>query len=383
MSSFIVPRTTYHGPGSIENLKTVKGTKAVIVTGAGSMKKFGFVDKAIALLKEAGIASVVFDGVESDPSVKTVKRGLEVFNREEPDVIVGLGGCSAIDAAKAMWIFYEYPDTTFEQICQPFTVKPLRNKAHFVAIPSTSGTGTEVTCAAIITDTDTGIKHPVVTYEICPDLAIVDANLCLSMPPHITANTGMDALSHDVEAFVAVLASLYSDAVAVESVKLIFENLPKAVADGSNLEVRQVMHDASCLGGIAFSNAILGIVHSMSHQLGGTFGVAHGRANTILMPNVIRFNSRATGKYEQLAQLLGKKTAEEFAQAVAVLGSSVGIEPSFKAYGISQKDWDAKLDAISAHALADPCTGTNPRKPTLEEIKKIYQCCYNGTVVDF
>lgn len=334
MSSFVVPRTTHHGLGSIENLKTVKAHKAVIVTGSGSMKKFGFLDKTIGLLKEAGVSSVVFEGVEADPSVDTVMKGVEFFNREQPDLIVGLGGCSAIDAAKAMWVFYEHPDATFEQICQPFTVKPLRKKAHFVAIPSTSGTGTEATCCAIITDRSKGIKRPIVSYEICPDIAIVDGELCESMPANVTADTGMDALSHDCEAYVSTLANLYSDTLAGESVRLIFENLPKAYANGKDLQRRQVMHDASCLGGMAFSNAILGIVHSMSHQLGGMFSVPHGRANTILMPNVIRFNGRSTSKYEQLAAILGKKTTEDFAQAVACLGKSVGIEASLQDYGI-------------------------------------------------
>lgn len=383
MAAFIVPRTIYHGLGSIENLKSVKGTKAVIVTGAGSMRKFGFIDKTVALLKEAGIASVVFDGVEADPSVETVRKGVEVFNREKPDLIVGLGGCSAIDAAKAMWVFYEYPDSTFEEICQPFAIKPLRKKAHFVAIPSTSGTGTEVTCCSIITDRKAGTKHPIVSYEICPDIAIVDGELARSMPASVTANTGMDALSHDCEAFVSTLADSYTDALAKDSVRLVFENLPKAVADGSNLEVRQTMHDASCLAGIAFSNALLGIIHSMSHQVGGMFGVPHGRSNTILMPNVIRFNGKSTAKYELLAGLIGKKTTEDFAQAVAGLGQSVGIEKSYKDYGIDAKEWEAKLDTMTQNALNDPCTSVNPRKPTLAEIKRIYQCCYAGTVVDF
>jgi alcohol dehydrogenase len=383
MASFIVPRTMYHGPGSLENLKTVKGSKAVIVTGAGSMRKLGYIDKTIALLKEAGITSAVFDGVEADPSINTVMRGVEFFKREKPDLIVGLGGCSAIDAAKAMWVFYEHPESTFEEICKPFAIKPLRKKAHFVAIPSTSGTGTEVTCCSVITDRDKGTKYPLVSYEICPDVAIVDGELASGMPANITANTGMDALSHDCEAFVATLASSYSDCLAKESVQLVFSNLPKAVADGSNLTYRQAMHDASCMAGMSFSNAILGIIHSMSHQVGGMFGVPHGRSNAILMPNVIRFNSKSTKKYELLAELVGKKTAEEFARAVFNLGQSVGIEKSYKEYGIDARHWEDKLDTITQNALNDPCTGTNPRKPTFDEIKRIFQCCYEGTVVDF
>lgn len=381
MSTFIVPRNTFHGLGSLENLKTIEGEKAVIVTGSGSMKKYGFLDKTISLLKEAGIESAVFEGVEADPSVETVMKGVEFFNRESPDIIIGLGGCSAIDAAKAMWIFYEYPEATFEEIIKPFSVKPLRNKARFVAIPSTSGTGTEATCASIITDTDKGIKYPIVSYEICPDIAIVDGELAKSMPKNVTADTGMDALSHDVEAFVATLASPYSDAMAIDSIRSIFVNLPRAFDDGNNLEARQAMHDASCMGGIAFSNALLGIVHSIAHQIGGMFNIPHGRANAILMPNVIRFNSRGTDKYRPLAQALGKETAEDFAVEIERLRERVGIKSSFNAYGIDPTAWQEKLDAMVQNAMDDPCTGTNPRKPTLEEMKKIFVSCFNGDII--
>jgi len=383
MSTFIIPRETYHGLGSLEKLKTIEGKKAVIVTGSGSMKKYGFLDTTISLLKEAGLDSAVFEGVEADPSVETVMRGVEFFNREKPDVIIGLGGCSAIDAAKAMWVFYEYPEATFEEIIKPFSVKPLRNKARFVAIPSTSGTGTEATCASIITDTGKGIKYPIVSYEICPDIAIVDGNLAKSMPKNVTADTGMDALSHDVEAFVASLASPYSDAMAIDSIRSIFVNLPRAFADGNNLEARQAMHDASCMGGVAFSNALLGIVHSMAHQIGGMFNIPHGRANAILMPNVIRFNSRDTDKYRLLAQALGKETPEDFAVEIERLRQRVGIEGSFKAYGIDPAAWKEKLDDMVQNAMDDPCTGTNPRKPTLEEIKKIFEACFDGEIVKF
>ena len=188
MAAFIVPRTSYHGLGSIENLKQLKGKKAVIVTGGSSMKKTGFLAKTQALLQDAGIASAVFDGVEPDPSIETVMKGAKMFHAEQPDVIVGLGGCSAIDAAKAMWVFYEHPNTTFEEILPPFSIKPLRQKATFIAIPSTSGTGTEVTCATVITDRAKGVKYPIVSYEICPDVAIIDGDLCASMPPDVTAN---------------------------------------------------------------------------------------------------------------------------------------------------------------------------------------------------
>ncbi len=203
------------------------------------------------------------------------------------------------------------------------------------------------------------------------------------MPADITANTGMDALSHDVEAVVAALASTYSDTMALRSIRTIFDTLPQACANGEDMAARQAMHDASCMAGMAFSNAILGIIHSISHQIGGMFGVPHGRANAILMPNVIRFNSRATDKYELMAQELGKETAEEFATEVEKLRQAVGIEDSFKAYGMTPEAWQEKLDAMVANALADPCTGTNPRQPSEEEMKQIFECCFNGEVVTF
>lgn len=383
MASFTVPRKTYHGPGSLENLKEVQGKKAVIVTGGSSMKRFGFLEKTVTLLKEVGIQSAIFEGVESDPSVATVKRGVDFFNQEQPDLIIGLGGCSAIDAAKAMWVFYEHPEATFEEIIAPFTIKPLRNKAHFVAIPSTSGTGTEATCVAVITDTAKGIKYPLVSYEITPDVAIVDGELAKSMPANVTADTGMDALSHDVEAYVAALASPYTDALATDSTKMIFDNLHKVYLNGDDIEGRQAMHDASCLAGIAFSNAILGIIHSMSHQIGGMFNIAHGRANAILMANVIRYNSRATDKYTALAQVIGKESVEEFAVEIENLRRLLGIEDSFKEYGIANEEWQQKLDEMVKNAMNDPCTGTNPRKPTADELKRIFQCCYNGDAVTF
>ena len=383
MATFIIPRHIYHGLGSLENLKTITGKKAVVVVGGGSMKKTGFLDKTKDLLKEAGIESVVFDGVEPDPSIDTVMRGVELIRKEQPDLIVGLGGCSAIDAAKAMWVFYEYPETKFEDIIPPFSIKPLRKKAKFIAVPSTSGTGTEVTCAAVITDRKKGIKHPLVSYEICPDIAIVDGELCLSMPPEVTANTGMDALVHDCEAFVATLAMDYSDALAIESVRMIFDNLPLVYKDGNNKIARQAMHDASCMAGMSFSNALLGIIHSMAHQLGGMFGIPHGCANAILTPNIIRFNSKATPKYSRLAQVVGKSTPEEFVDKIEGLRSSVGIVNSIKEWGIPEKTWQDKLNEISQNAMNDPCTGVNPRKPQLEEIKRIYEYCYSGETVDF
>lgn len=380
---FVLPRTTYHGIGTLEKLAELVGTKAVIVTGGDSMKKCGALDKARAFLHQAGISSSVVDGVEPDPSIETVMKGAEVMKKEQPDLIIGLGGCSAIDAAKAMWVFYEHPETTLEEIIPPFAIKPLRNKAKFVAVPSTSGTGTEVTCVSVITDRKKGVKHPLVSYELTPDVAIVDGAICVSMPPDVTAHTGLDALAHNTEAYVSSLADPYTDPMVKQSIEMIFKYLPVAYQEPGNLEARQAMHDASCLAGIAFTNALLGIVHAMAHQLGGMFGIPHGCANAILMPNIIRYNSTATKKYDDLAKLLGKSSAEDYAAAVETLRAAVGVPASVKEYGIAESDWNAKLDEITKNAMADPCVGANPRTPTETDIRKIYECCYKGTNVNF
>ncbi|OUR91888.1 hypothetical protein A9Q87_08785 [Flavobacteriales bacterium 34_180_T64] len=383
MAKFIVPKEIHHGLGSLERLKDLKGKKAVLVIGGSSVRKNGSLERAQNYLAEANIESSVFGGVEADPSIDTVYKGAEFITQEQPDVIIGLGGCSAIDAAKAMWIYYEYPDSKLEDLVAPFAVKPLRNKAIFVAVPSTSGTGTEVTGLSVITDREKGTKYPIVSHELTPDVAIIDGELCASMPTHVTGNTGLDVLSHGVEAYASNIADRYNDALAKGAIDLVFKNLPTVIKEPNNLDARQTMHDASCMAGMAFTNVWLGIVHSMSHQIGGTFGIPHGCGNAILMPNVIRFNSKVTDKYEDLAALLGKSTAEEFAQEVSNLRESVGVVGSLKEYGIDAIEWEAKLDTLTENAMKDPCTLFNPRKPKFEEIKAILQACYDGEAITF
>lgn len=383
MSKLFVADEVFHGPGSLEELKNIKGKKAFIVTGGNSMKKSGTLDKAIAYLNEAGIETTVFDGVEEDPSSATSFKGAEAMRAFQPDWIVGLGGCSAIDAAKTMWIFYEYPDTDFDSLIKPFNVPVLRNKAKFIAIPSTSGTGTETTGLAVITDREKGVKYPIVSYELTPDVAIIDGEICASMPAHVTSNTGLDALTHCVEAYVSNIDDNFADVLAKGGLAIVFDNLKEAVKNPSNITARQNMHDASFMGGLAFNNAWLGIVHSLSHQVGALFGVPHGCANAIFLPNVIRYNSKVSTRFPDLAKVIGKETTEELAQAIEALRLDVNNIGSIKEFGVSQEDWNAKLDYMAANALADPCTGFNPRKPTIEELKAIYQACYNGEVVNF
>jgi len=380
MSKLFVASEVFHGAGSLSELKNLSGKKAIIVTGGQSMKRSGTLDRALSYLNEAGLETAVFDGVEEDPSSETSLKGAAVMRDFEPDWIVGLGGCSAIDAAKMMWVFYEYPDADFEAMTKPFTVPTLRQKAKFVAIPSTSGPGTETTGLAVITDREKGVKYPIVSYELTPDIAIVDGEICASMPAHITSNTGLDALTHCVEAYVSNIEDNYADVLAKGGLEIVFQNLEEAVNNPGNIKARQNMHDASFMGGLAFNNAWLGIVHSLSHQVGALYGIPHGAANAIFLPNVIRYNQTATNRYPDLAKIVGRTSAEELAQEIEKLRASVNNIGSLKAFGISREDWEKNLDFISKNALEDPCTGFNPRKPTLQDLKDLYNASFEGNI---
>lgn len=374
----------YHGIGSLSELKNIHGKRAVIVTGQNSVKRNGSLEKVKNILRENGFECTVFSGVEADPSITTVRKGAAVFADFQPDWIIGLGGCSAIDAAKAMWVLYEHPDLSFEKMAEVCGIPPLRKKARFAAIPSSSGTGTETTALAVITDREKGVKYPLVSYELLPDFSIVDGELCKSMPPNVTANTGLDALTHCVEAYVSNVDDNYADAFAKGGIELIFKNLEKAMAEPENETARQNMHDASCLGGYAFTNAWLGIAHSLAHQIGGTFGVPHGCANAIVLPNVIRYNMKVTGRYDDLAALVGKRTGEEFARAVEELRSKVHVAGSIAEYGsISREEWTTALDHMAENAFKDPCTGFNSRKATVEELKQLLAAAYDGRNINF
>lgn len=378
MSKLFIAGEVFHGAGSLEELKNIKGKKAFIVTGGNSMRKSGTLDRSIAFLQEAGLETFVFDGVEEDPSSATSFRGAAAMREFQPDWIVGLGGCSAIDAAKMMWVFYEYPDADFDALVKPFTVPTLRNKAKFIAIPSTSGTGTETTGLAVITDREKGVKYPIVSYELTPDIAIVDGEVCASMPAHITANTGLDALTHCVEAYVSNIDDNYADVLAKGGLEIVFNNLKEAVKNPTNIQARQNMHDASFMAGLAFNNAWLGIVHSLSHQVGALYGIPHGAANAIFLPNVIRYNAKVSTRFPDLAKVIGKETAEELAQAIEALRAEVNNISSIKEFGISKEDWEKNIDYMTQNALLDPCTGFNPRVPVLQDLKAIYNACYEG-----
>ena len=293
MSRFTLPRDIYHGKGCLAELKNLKGKKAILVVGGGSMKRQGFLDKAVEYLKEGGMEVSLFEGVEPDPSVETVMKGAQAMRDFEPDWIVAMGGGSPIDAAKAMWAFYEYPDTTFEDLCIPFNFPELRQKAKFAAIPSTSGTATEVTAFSVITDYAAGIKYPLADFNITPDVAIVDPELVEALPPKQVAYTGMDALTHAIEAYVSTLHCAFTDPLALQAIEMVFDYLPASY--NGNMTAREEMHYAQCLAGMAFSNALLGIVHSMAHKTGAAFStghITHGCANAMYLPFVIKYNAK-------------------------------------------------------------------------------------------
>lgn len=388
MMRFTLPRDIYYGKGSLEQLKTLKGKKAVLVLGGGSMKKFGFVDKALEYLKEAGIEVKLIEGVEPDPSVETVFKGAQLMREFNPDWIISMGGGSPIDAAKAMWIFYEYPDFTFEKAVVPFGLPELRQKARFIAIPSTSGTATEVTAFSVITDYKTEIKYPLADFNITPDIAIVDSELAETMPPTLTAHTGMDALTHAIEAYVATLHSPFTDPLALQAIEMIRDYLVKSY-DGDK-DAREQMHYSQCLAGMAFSNALLGITHSMAHKTGAVFHIPHGCANAIYLPYVIDFNRRdSLDRYAQIAKRLGlagttdDELVDSLTSLIKELNKKMSIPTTLKEYGIDETEFNSKVDMIAERAIADACTGSNPRQLDKDEMKKLFECIYYGNKVEF
>ena len=375
MVRFTLPRDLYHGKGSLEALKTLEGKKAIICVGGGSMKRNGFLQKAEDYLKEAGMEVKLFEGIESDPSVETVMKGAAVMTEFEPDWIVAIGGGSPIDAAKAMWIKYEYPDTTFEDMCKVFGLPKLRKKAHFCAVSSTSGTATEVTAFSIITDYHKGIKYPIADFEITPDVAIVDPELAETMPVKLVAHTGMDAMTHGIEAYVSTANCDFTDPLALHAIMMIRDNLVKSY--NGDMEARDAMHNAQCLAGMAFSNALLGIVHSMAHPLGALYDTPHGVANAIILPTVMEYNAPATGeKYRNIAKAMGVEGVDEMTldearkaavDAVKKLSHDVGIPENLKDI-VKPED----VDFLAQSAYDDACRPGNPRETSVEEIKELY-----------
>ena len=387
---FTLPRDMYYGKGSLEELKHIEGKKAVLVLGGGSMKKFGFVDKVLAYLKEAGIETTLIENVEPDPSVETVMKGAKVMREFEPDWIISMGGGSPIDAAKAMWVFYEYPDTTFEEIIQPFSFPTLRQKAKFIAIPSTSGTATEVTAFSVITDYSKGVKYPLADFNITPDIAIVDPELAETMPAKLVAHTGMDALTHAIEAYVSTMNSPFTDPLAIKAIQMVFQYLPDSYS--GDMAAREQMHYAQCLAGQAFSNALLGITHSMAHKTGAAFStghIPHGCANAIYLPYVIKFNAaKAMDRYADIARSVGITGSDEecvkgLCDKIDAYNVKLSIPKTLKEFGVLEEEFKEKVETIAELAVGDACTGSNPRPITPAEMEKLLTCTYYGTEVDF
>ncbi len=393
MARFTLPRDIYHGKGCLEELKNLGGKKAILVVGGGSMKRQGFLDKAINYLKEGGMEVELFEGVEPDPSVETVMRGAEAMRKFEPDWIVSMGGGSPIDAAKAMWAFYEYPEVTFEELCIPFNFPTLRQKAKFAAIPTTSGTATEVTAFSVITDYAKGVKYPLADFNITPDVAIVDPELVEGLPAKQVAYTGMDALTHAIEAYVSTCNCAFTDPLALQAIEMVFDYLPASYK--GNMTAREEMHYAQCLAGMAFSNALLGIVHSMAHKTGAAFStghITHGCANAMYLPYVIKYNAKnpvAAHRYAEIARRMGLQGTSEQAlinslcEKIDDFNVQMNIPKSLKDFGIIEDEFKEKIAKISELACGDACTGSNPREIDPENMERLFNCVYYGAEVDF
>lgn len=368
------------GEGSLSHLATLKGKKAVIVLGGHSMQKAGFVDMAAKYLREAGMEVVIFEGVEPDPHLSTVKRGAEFMLKEQPDWIIGMGGGSTMDAAKCMWVFYEHPELKkLEDFMRPNRVPPLRKKAKYCCIPSTSGTASEVSRSIVISDDETGAKVGIGDMEMMPDVAICDPLITSTMPKHITAQTGMDALTHAIEALTSTRAHFLSDVLASFAAKEIFEYLPKAYAEGDNMNYREHMLNASMTAGMAFTNVSLGLVHSFAQTLGGMYVLPHGLGDAIILPYIVEFNyadPHAKAVYDKLATELG---VEDLAQAIRKLNDTLGIPKTVaEALDTTEEEYMGRLSEIAIGALNDGCTKTAPIIPPQDVMEMLAKKIYLG-----
>ena len=407
---FNVPSKIYLKAGSLPlALRDLKGRKRAFVVTDKPLFDLHYTDRVTGVLDELQIDHEIFCDVEPDPSLSTVQRGLAVMNLFKPDVIIAMGGGSPMDAAKIMWLMYEHPEVEFEGLALRFMdirkriyeFPKLGKKAMMVAIPTTSGTGSEVTPFAVVTDDRTGAKYPIADYELTPDMAIVDAELVLSMPPKLTAYGGIDALTHAIEAMVSVLSTEYTNAMALESIRLLFKYLPDSYHHGAaDTRAREKVHHAATMAGMAFANAFLGICHSMAHKLGAAFHVPHGLANALLINSVIRYNSTdvpfkqtsfpqytypsAKARYARIADhlALGGRTPDEKVElliaAINRLKKEVGLPRSIREAGVAEKEFHAQLDTLAANAFDDQCTGANPRYPLIPEIKELFLRAYDG-----
>ena len=410
MQWFKVPRKIYFERNSIQYLQSCRDVNKVFIVTARSMVDFGFVSRVTEQLnlRKNKVQVQLFCDVEPDPDIETVKRGLRLMQAFGPDTIIALGGGSPMDAAKGMWLFYEHPEVNFDDLKQKFMdirkrafkYPELGKKSKLICIPTTSGTGSEVTPFAVISDKANNKKYPLTDYSLTPTVAIVDAEFTTNLPARPTAMTGMDVLTHAIEAYVSVLASDYTDGLALQAIKMVFEYLPRAVKNGKNdLEAREKMHNAATIAGMAFANAFLGMTHSLAHKVGAQFHCVHGYACAVLLPHVIRYNGQvptklsvwpkynhycADKKYQDIARLVGLKAdtpeiaVESLATAVTNLTKEVGLDPNFAAMGIAEEDWNAELERMAVLAYEDQCSPANPRVPLVEDMKEILRKAYKG-----
>lgn len=388
MNRFTLPRDLYFGRGALTQLANIQGQKAIIILGGGSMRKFGFVDKATSYLTQAGLTYQFIENIEPDPSIETIMKGAKQMREFEPDWIIAIGGGSCMDAAKAMWIFYEHPQLEFDAIVAPFSLPQMRTKARFIGIPSTSGTASEVTAFSVVTNYSNKIKYPLADYEITPDIAILDPDLTDSLPLKLVAYTGMDALTHAIEAYVSTGASLFTDPLALKAIRTIVDRLPASYQCDAG--AREDMHYAQCLAGMSFTNAMLGIVHSLAHKTGAMFNIPHGCANAIYLPYVIQFNQKAClHKYAEIATCIGLQGHSDaelihaLCQKIRNMNRAMNIPLSLKEYRIKEDDFYTNVSLISARSLDDACTASNPRTINLSQMEQLLICIYEGISVTF
>lgn len=407
------PSKIYHKKGclpvALDELKTVLGKKKVFIVTDEFLYKNGYTKTITDKLDSMGITHTTFFNVEPDPTLACAKEGTAAINAFGPDCIIAVGGGSAMDAAKIMWVMYEHPEVDFMDMAMRFmdirkrvyTFPKMGEKAYFIAVPTSAGTGSEVTPFAVITDEQSGIKYPLADYELLPNMAIIDADLMMNMPKGLTSASGIDAMTHALEAYAAMLATPYTDGQALVALKLIFKYLPRAYENGANdAEAREQMANASTMAGIAFANAFLGVCHSMAHKLGAFHHLPHGIANALLINEVIKFNAaevptkmgtfpqyaypHTLRRYAEVSEFLGfegkndKEKVENLLKEIDKLKAKVGIKKTIKDYGVDEKVFLERLDEMTEQAFDDQCTGANPRYPLMSEIKQMYLNAYYG-----
>lgn len=409
MQWFKIPPKIYFEKDATQYLSKMPDISRAFIVADKDMVRLGYVDKVLYYLRKRPdyVHSEIFSDVKTEPSVEVVMKGVESMDNFHPDVIIAVGGGSVLDAAKGMWLFYEHPEIEFNGAKQKFMdirkrvykFPELGKKSKLVCIPTTSGTGSEVTSFSVITDDDLDIKYPLADYELTPDVAIIDPSFVMTMPKSITADTGMDVLTHAIEAYVSNMANDYTDGLAIKAIQLVFEYLPKAYHNGNNELAREKMHNASTIAGMAFSNAFLGLNHSIAHKLGGAFGIPHGRMNAILLPHVIRYNAEkptkfatfpkyeyfiADKRYAEIAKALGlpARTTEEGVEslinAIIKLAKGINIPMSMKENGVKEEEVEAQITVLADKAFEDQCTNANPKLPLITEIEDIIRKAYKG-----